>query len=99
NQIVGYPDVAVEDIRGSVAVKRIFSINDFKERYNAYKGTALGLTHTMKQTALWRPAHRSKRVDNVYYTGQYTHPGIGVPMTMISSTIVADVIRKSHRAA
>ncbi len=61
------------------------------------KGTALGLTHTMRQTALWRPAHRSKRVGNLYYTGQYTHPGIGVPMTMISSTIVADVIGKTCR--
>jgi phytoene desaturase len=99
NKIMDHLEKTVgEDIRGSVAVKRIFSINDFKERYNAYKGTALGLTHTMRQTALWRPAHRSKKVENLYYTGQYTHPGIGVPMTMISSTIVADVIRKAHSA-
>ncbi|QEF94157.1 phytoene desaturase [Methanothermobacter sp. KEPCO-1] len=75
-------------IRDHVVVKRIFAINDFRERYNAYRGTALGLSHTLRQTALWRPAHKSKKVKNLYYTGQYTHPGIGVPMTLISSQIV-----------
>lgn len=83
-----------ENLRGGVLFKRIFALNDFRSRYNAYKGTALGLTHTLRQTALFRPAHRSKRVRNLYYTGQYTHPGIGVPMTLISSQIVSRAIRK-----
>lgn len=78
-----------EPVRDAVAVRRIFALDDFKERYNAYKGTALGLSHTLLQTALFRPAHKSKKVKNLYYTGQYTHPGIGVPMTLISSQIVA----------
>jgi 1-hydroxy-2-isopentenylcarotenoid 3,4-desaturase len=82
-------EILGEEIRDAVVVRRIFALNDFHERYNAYKGTALGLTHTLWQTALWRPAHRSKRIKNLYYTGQYTHPGIGVPMTLISSQIVA----------
>lgn len=78
-----------EPIRDAVEVKRIFTLEDFKERYNAYRGTALGLSHTLFQTALWRPSHKSKKVENLYYTGHYTHPGIGVPMTIISSTLVA----------
>lgn len=78
-----------EEIRDHIVVKRIFALDDFKDRYNAYKGTALGISHTLRQTALWRPAHKSKKVDNLYYSGQYTHPGIGVPMTLISSQIVA----------
>ncbi|MGC9516855.1 MAG: phytoene desaturase family protein [Methanomicrobiales archaeon] len=85
-----------ENIREHIIVKRIFALSDFKDRYNAYKGTALGLSHTMRQTALWRPAHISKKVKNLYYSGQYTHPGIGVPMTLISSQIVADEINERH---
>jgi 1-hydroxy-2-isopentenylcarotenoid 3,4-desaturase len=85
-----------ENIRDSIVVKRVFALDDFKERYNAYKGTALGLSHTLFQTALWRPAHQSRRVPNLYYTGHYTHPGIGVPMTLISSTIVSDEITRQY---
>ena len=62
----------------------------------AFRGTALGLSHTLGQTAVFRPSHRSKRVKNLYYTGQYTHPGIGVPMTLVSSSIVADTIQRDR---
>jgi phytoene desaturase len=85
-----------ENIRDHIVVKRIFALNDFKDRYNAYKGTALGLSHTLRQSALWRPAHKSKKVKNLYYSGHYTHPGIGVPMTLISSQIVADEISDKY---
>jgi 1-hydroxy-2-isopentenylcarotenoid 3,4-desaturase len=68
----------------------------FKQRYNAYKGTALGLSHTLMQSALFRPDCKSKKVKNLYYTGQYVHPGIGVPMTLISSDIVTGVIKNEH---
>jgi phytoene desaturase len=85
-----------EPLRDFVVTKRIFCINDFAERYNAYKGTALGLSHTMKQTAWWRPRHKSKKVKNLYYTGGYTHPGIGVPMTLISSQIVSKELKEKY---
>lgn len=84
------------DIRSHVEVKRIFALNDFRDRYNAYKGTALGLTHTLKQTALFRPGHQSKKAENLYYTGQYCHPGIGVPMVLISSQIVNGLIQEGR---
>lgn len=85
-----------ENIRDHIVVKRIFALNDFKDRYNAYKGTALGLSHTLRQSALWRPTHKSKKVKNLYYSGHYTHPGIGVPMTLISSQIVADELSDKY---
>ncbi len=84
-----------ENIRDHVVTKRIYAVDDYRNDYNAYKGTALSLVHTLDQTALWRPRHKSKKVDNLYYTGQYTHPGIGVPMTLISSSIVSDLIKES----
>ena len=86
-----------EPIRDSIVTERCFALEDFTERYNAYNGTALGLSHTLFQTALWRPAHRSRKVENLYYSGQFTHPGIGVPMTLISSQIVARVIGEEQQ--
>jgi phytoene desaturase len=83
-----------EKIRKHIKTKRIFAVNDFRKDYNAYRGTALSIVHTLRQTALWRPKHKSRKVRNLLYTGQYTHPGIGVPMTLISSEIVADIIEK-----
>jgi phytoene desaturase len=85
-----------DNIRDDLEVKYIFALNDFTDRYNAYKGTAFGLTHTLTQTALFRPSHQSKKVNNLYYTGQYTHPGIGVPMTMVSSQIICREIVEKH---
>jgi len=70
--------------------------NDFVKDYNAYKGTAVGLTHTFRQSAFFRPRHKSKKVKNLYYSGQYTHPGIGVPMALVSSQIVAEQITSKH---
>ena len=81
-----------EPLRNNIGYQKVFTVSDFTEAYNAYQGTALGLTQTLGQTALFRPNHQSDNVDNLYYTGQYTHPGIGVPMTLISSSIVADMI-------
>ncbi|WP_271436000.1 phytoene desaturase family protein [Thermospira aquatica] len=80
--------VTGESIRPFIEVQRVFTVRDFENDYHAYKGTALGIAHTLFQTAIFRPAHKSKKVKNLYYTGQYTHPGVGVPMCLISSEIV-----------
>ena len=84
--------LAGETIRGHEVVKHIYAVNDFKQDYNAYKGTALGLTHSLLQTAIFRPSHKSKKLDNLYYTGHYTHPGIGMPMCLISSQVLTKSI-------
>jgi phytoene desaturase len=83
-----------EKIMDHIISKRIVTHRDFTSLYNGYKGTALGLAHTLTQTAIFRPSHRSKRVKGLYYTGQYTHPGIGMPMVIISSQILSEEIRK-----
>ena len=83
-------------IRKHIEVSRSVSINDYKSLYNAYKGTALGLSHTLMQTAFFRPRHRSLKVKGLFYTGQYTHPGIGMPVTLISSQVIRDIIRKEY---
>lgn len=81
-----------EDVRSSLTVCRTFSQRDFRNAFNAYKGTALGLSHTLMQTAVFRPRQRSKKVGNLFYVGQYTHPGIGMPMTLISATLIGQMI-------
>lgn len=86
--------VTGEDLHSDVAVRRIYSHRDFTADYNAYKGTALGLSHTLFQTAVFRPAHQSAKLRNLFYTGQFTHPGVGVPMTLISGQVVAEEIEK-----
>ncbi len=84
-----------QNLHGAI-VQKVFSQRDFKSFFNAYQGTALGLSHTLMQTAVFRPRHRSQKVSNLYYTGQYTHPGIGMPMCLISSTLVAEEIKKNY---
>ncbi|MFT4311338.1 MAG: phytoene desaturase family protein [Candidatus Woesearchaeota archaeon] len=82
-----------EKIKDRIIVKKIYSQKNFKEDYNAYKGTALGLAQTLFQTALFRPKNKSKKVKNLYYVGQYTNPGTGVPIAMISAKIVTKLIQ------
>lgn len=81
-----------EKFQDDIVFSRTYCINDFKSDYNAIKGTALGISHTLLQTAIFRPPHQSGKVKNLYYVGGFTHPGIGVPMVIISSHIVADMI-------
>lgn len=80
------------DLRQGLETCRIFGPSDFQNDYHAWQGTALGLAHTLFQTAIFRPAHRSRKVANLWYSGQYTHPGVGVPMTLISSDVVTKEI-------
>ena len=88
-------EVTGESIRDSVAVSRIYTHRDFSADYNAYRGTALGLAHTLRQTAFFRPSHKSKKISNLYYTGQYTHPGVGVPMTLVASSVTSGLIKEA----
>jgi len=83
-----------QPIREQAAVCRVFSQRDFSSVFNAYRGTALGLSHTLLQTAVFRPRHRSRKLPNLWYTGQYTHPGIGMPMALISSILVSEGIKE-----
>jgi len=80
------------DLRDRIVVEETFCVNDFADRYNSTQGTALGLAHTLRQTALFRPSHRSSAVDGLYFTGSFTTPGIGVPMCLISGQLTAEAM-------
>lgn len=69
-----------------------FCVNDFIEKYNSYKGNAYGMANTMTQTAFLRPKLKSKKVENLYFTGQLTVPGPGVPPSLISGKLVSELI-------
>lgn len=84
------------DLKENVLVKKIYSINDFIQDYNSYKGTALGLSHAKYQTAIFRLPYRSKKVNNLFFVGHYTHPGIGVPMVTIAGEVLSNVIKKVY---
>jgi phytoene desaturase len=82
------------DIQQHLVFKRTYCTKEFKEDYNAFKGNAYGLANTLLQTAILRPSCKSKKVRNLYYTGQLTVPGPGVPPSLISGEVVAKLIDK-----
>lgn len=81
-------------IKENVIFKRSFCVNDFVNDYNSYKGNAYGMANTLLQTAFLRPKLRSKKVKGMYFTGQLTVPGPGVPPALISGKLVAELIEK-----
>lgn len=81
-----------EDLRGKINYEKIFAGEEFKEKYNSFNGTALGIAHTLRQTSVFRPKQRSKKMKGLYYTGQYTNPGIGMPMCLISGEHAAEKV-------
>ena len=83
-----------EEIRSHVVYKKTFGPGDFINEYNAFKGNAYGLANTLLQTAILKPSCRSKKVKNLFYTGQLTVPGPGVPPSLISGEVVAREIFK-----
>ena len=78
----------VPDLKDRIVTKKIYGPADFKNDFNSWNGTALGLSHELRQSALFRPKTRSKKLDNLYYVGANVQPGIGVPMCLISAELV-----------
>jgi len=83
-----------QDVRKNIIFKESFCLNDFVNDYNSYKGNAYGLANTLMQTAFLRPKLKSPKVKNLYFTGQLTVPGPGVPPALISGKLVAGLIEK-----
>ncbi|MGB5554279.1 MAG: phytoene desaturase family protein [Flavobacteriaceae bacterium] len=86
-----------QSISSHILFKESYCINDFIEDYNSYKGNAYGMANTLMQTAFLRPSLKSKKVENLYFTGQLTVPGPGVPPALISGKLVSELIAKNHR--
>jgi phytoene desaturase len=86
-----------QSIRKHVIYRRDFACTDFISTYNSYKGNAYGLANTLKQTAILKPSLKNKKVENLYYAGQLTVPGPGVPPSIISGKVVADEVSKAFK--
>ena len=89
--------VTQQSIKEHIIFKESYCINDFIEQFNSYKGNAYGLANTLLQTHILRPKLKSKKINNLYFTGQLTVPGPGVPPAIISGKVVSDLIQKYHR--
>ncbi|MFA9213416.1 MAG: phytoene desaturase family protein [Candidatus Methylacidiphilales bacterium] len=81
-----------QKIKEHVIYKRSFGINDFKSDYHSFKGNAYGLANTLTQTAILKPRIKSSKLSNLYYAGQLTVPGPGVPPSIISGKVAANLV-------
>ena len=82
-------------IKEHIVYQRSYCIDDFKKDYHAFKGNAYGLANTLMQTAILKPSLKNKNLKNLFYTGQLTVPGPGVPPSIISGEVVAkEVLRE-----
>ncbi len=88
-----------QDLRPHLAYVRSYCVTDFERDYNAFKGNAYGLASTLRQTAVWRPRMRSRKVAGLYHTGQHTVPGPGVPPALISGQVVAGLVARDLQRA
>lgn len=86
-----------QQVKSSILFKEDFCVNDFIDQYNSYKGNAYGMANTLLQTAFLRPKLHSRKVDNLFFTGQLTVPGPGVPPALISGKLVSELIVKHQK--
>jgi phytoene desaturase len=84
---------AVVDLRDRIVVEESATVTEFAE-FGYPQGSALGLAHTLRQTGPFRPDHRSDAMPGLYYTGSFTAPGIGMPMTLVSGEHTARAVRE-----
>lgn len=84
-----------QKVENNIIFRESFCVNDFVEEYNSYKGNAYGMANTLLQTAFLRPKLQSKKVKNLFFTGQLTVPGPGVPPSLISGKLVSELIAKT----
>ncbi|MBC7552817.1 MAG: phytoene desaturase [Taibaiella sp.] len=84
-----------DDIAGHIIYKKSYCINDFVADYHACRGNAYGLANTLAQTAVLKPALRNKKVSNLFYAGQLTVPGPGVPPALVSGQLAAEQLIKT----
>jgi len=81
-------EMGLPDLRKALVYQQSFCVRDFAERYNSLGGTGLGLAHTLRQSAVFRPKNASNKVKNLYYVGANVHPGIGIPPALISAELL-----------
>jgi phytoene desaturase len=93
NILKRFEEKTEQSIQNNIIFKESFCVKDFKSKYNSYKGNAYGMAMTLLQTAFLRPKLKSKKVKNLYFTGQLTVPGPGVPPSLISGKLTSELIQ------
>ena len=88
----------VGNLRERIAVRRTYGPADFARNVNAWRGSALGAAHTLRQSAFLRPGIRSRKVSGLFYAGSSVRPGVGVPMCMISAELILKAMRGDRTA-
>jgi len=89
-------ELKLSNLKQHLVYQKLFAVKDFAQQFNSFQGTGLGLAHTLGQTAALRPANQSRKVKNMYYVGADTHPGIGLPMVLISAQLAFErILEKS----
>jgi phytoene desaturase len=88
-------EMGLKNLRSHITYKNVFALDDFETTFNTFRGSGLGLAHTFYQTAFFRPHNKSRKVRDLYFVGADTHPGIGMPTTLISAQLVYERIAKS----
>lgn len=92
--LLRFENKIAQSVKDSIIYKKSYSVTNFKIDYNSFKGNAYGLANTLMQTAVLKPGLRSKKIKNLFYTGQLTVPGPGVPPSLISGEVVAKEVIK-----
>ncbi len=92
-----FEEKAKQKITENIIFYKAYSVADFKNDYGAFKGNAYGLANTLMQTAILKPSLKSKKIENLYFAGQLTVPGPGVPPALISGEVVAKEINKDFK--
>jgi len=95
--ITRFENLTGQDVKNNIIFKESFCVKDFIKEYNSYKGNAYGMANTLLQTAFLRPKLKSKKVSNLFFTGQLTVPGPGVPPSLISGKLVAGLIESQYK--
>lgn len=91
-----YEQKTGQQVKNAIVYKKSYSVSNFVQDYNSFKGNAYGLANTLLQTAILKPSCRSNKIKNLFYTGQLTVPGPGVPPSLISGEVVVKEILKNH---
>jgi phytoene dehydrogenase-like protein len=87
-------ECGIENFKKRIKVQNRFTPDDFMNKFNSWQGSALGLAHTLRQSAFFRPSVKSKKISNLYYVGANVQPGIGLPMCLISAEVALRQIQK-----
>ena len=92
--ITRFETITKQEVKNNIIFKKSFCVKEFVSEYNSYKGNAYGMANTLLQTAFLRPKLKSKKVQKLFFTGQLTVPGPGVPPSLISGKLVAGLMEK-----